>query len=61
MQTNLIYLGLDYGLAKVGLAIGSFSLSEPYKVLRYKSQEELLNNLEGILKMEKIEKMEGVG
>ncbi len=57
MQTNLTHLGVDFGRAKVGLAISSSTLAEPYKVLRYSSQEELLKNLEPILKIEKIEKI----
>ena len=38
-------IGIDFGLSKVGLAISDPSgiIALPFKVIRYKNKEELLN------------------
>lgn len=50
-------LGLDYGRAKVGIAISSGSLAEPLKTLRYSDTDKLFNQIEQILKLQKIDKI----
>ncbi|MEI6627074.1 MAG: Holliday junction resolvase RuvX [bacterium] len=53
------YLGVDYGDAKVGLAIGddSFFLASPYKVIRYKTWPGLFDVLLPVLTREGIERI----
>lgn len=50
-------LGVDWGEAKVGVAIAVGTLSEPLKVIRYKDLSTLLNELKGIIEKEKIERV----
>lgn len=51
------FLGIDYGRAKVGVAIGSGFLSEPYKVIHHKNESDLIDQIGQIVKKEKIEKI----
>src|SRR6266404_4505861 len=58
MRSNLqSYLGIDFGLSKIGVALSFGSLSEPYKTLRYKTKEELILKLKQIIEKEKVEKI----
>ncbi len=50
-------LAIDYGKRKIGLALATSSIAEPYKVIRYESEEEVLEKIEEIVKAEKIEKV----
>lgn len=47
-------LGVDYGRAKVGIAIGEGFLAEPYKVIKYKDKEFLVKQIDDIVKKEQI-------
>lgn len=51
------YLGIDYGEAKVGLAIGDDEsrLALPYKIIKNSGLNKLFNDLSDIIKTEKIE------
>ncbi len=53
MQT----LGIDFGLKKVGIAIGTGSLAEPYMVLRYSDMKILEEEIKKICDKEKVEKI----
>jgi putative Holliday junction resolvase len=53
MQT----LGIDYGKSKVGLALGTGSFAEPFKVVRYKNIDELVMQVIKVIKVEEIEKV----
>lgn len=48
------YLGIDFGLKKIGLAISEGTLASPYKVLHVKNQTDALVKTEDILKQENI-------
>lgn len=48
------YLGIDFGLKKIGLAISEGTLASPYKVLHVKNQADALIKTEDILKQENI-------
>ncbi|QQG42001.1 MAG: Holliday junction resolvase RuvX [Candidatus Woesebacteria bacterium] len=50
-------LGIDYGRAKVGLAIGVGSFAEPYDVIRYTDTNSLIEKIGEIVKVEKVEKI----
>lgn len=50
-------LGIDWGKSKVGLAFSGGSLAYPLKVIRYKTEEELINKLLITLEEENIEKI----
>lgn len=50
-------LCLDYGLAKVGVAVGSIAPTTPLDVIRYSSPEHLVRE---VLKVIKTEKPEGI-
>lgn len=50
-------LGIDYGNAKVGLAVGSGFLAEPLKVIRYKDLNNLINQIGEVIKKENISKV----
>ncbi|MFA5021302.1 MAG: Holliday junction resolvase RuvX [Patescibacteria group bacterium] len=51
------YLGIDYGEAKVGLAVGDDEshLSLPYKILKNSGRAKLLDDLAEIIKTEAVE------
>ena len=48
------YLGIDYGRAKIGLALGEIFLAEPYSVIRYTNLDVLIKQIDGIIQKEKI-------
>lgn len=50
-------LGIDYGRKKIGLAIADGSLSEPLRVIRYKDIKILSEQLQKIIRENKIEKV----
>ncbi len=50
-------LAIDFGLRKAGLARSDGKLAEPYAVLRYQTEEKLINQLKGVIKKENIEKI----
>jgi putative Holliday junction resolvase len=48
-------LGIDYGRKKMGLAIADGPLAEPLKVIRYKSEEDVLRKVVEVVEVEKVE------
>ncbi len=50
-------LGIDYGRAKVGIALGQGFLAEPYKVIRYENIDSLIKQIDAITKKENITKI----
>lgn len=50
-------LGIDYGRAKVGIALGEGFLTEPYKVIRYENVDVLIKQIDEIVKKENIARM----
>ena len=52
-------LGIDYGQAKIGLALGSTDsrLAEPWKIIRYKDIAILHEKITQLIKEERIEKV----
>ncbi|MBI3396936.1 Holliday junction resolvase RuvX [Candidatus Woesebacteria bacterium] len=51
------YLGIDFGLKKVGIAVSEGALAEPFRVIRYKDINTLIGQLIKIIKEEEIEKV----
>lgn len=51
------YLGIDFGLKKIGLAISEGVLPHPYKVIRVKNPNNSLNEIKEIIQKEKIDKI----
>ena len=54
---QLRLLGIDFGLKKVGLSISEGRIADPYKVIRYLSQEDLVKKIEKIISEEGIGKV----
>lgn len=50
-------LGIDYGKSKVGLAVSEGFLAEPFKVIKYKNDETLYDEIKRIINKEKIGKV----
>lgn len=50
-------LAIDYGQKKVGIALSTSRLTEPYKVIRFSSYNALLEEIGEIVKKERIEKL----
>ena len=50
-------LAIDYGQKKVGVALATSRLAEPYKVIRFASNTALIKELGEIIETEKIEKL----
>lgn len=50
-------LGIDYGKSKVGLAVSEGFLAEPFKVIRYKDDQVLYDEIKQIIKKEEIGKV----
>ena len=50
-------LGIDYGKVKVGLAVSTSFLAEPFRVVRGNSLEELVNNVTGIVEKFKFDEI----
>jgi putative Holliday junction resolvase len=47
-------LGIDYGLKKIGLALAEGKLAEPYRVIRFESEEEAIRKICRVAAEEKI-------
>ncbi len=50
-------LAIDYGQKKVGVALATSPLAEPYKVIRFTSSKTLIKELETIIDEEQIERL----
>jgi len=50
-------LGIDYGRAKVGLALGEAILAEPYKVIKYNNIDALIKQIDDVTRKENITKI----
>lgn len=50
-------LGIDYGRAKVGVAVSSGSLAEPLKTLRYSDTDKLFSQIKQMLQTYEISKI----
>lgn len=50
-------LAIDYGQKKVGVALATSRLAEPYKVIRFMSNKALVKELRKIIDEEKIEEL----
>lgn len=48
------YLGIDYGLKKIGLAVAEGKLAEPLTVLRVNTDEEAINKIKLLGKFDKV-------
>lgn len=53
----MITLGVDYGRAKIGLAIGTGIIAEPLKVVRVSSWEDILEQVEQVVQVEQVEQV----
>ena len=51
------YLGVDFGLRKIGLALSEGELSSPFKIIHINSLNEGIKKIEEIIEKEKIEKV----
>lgn len=53
----MVFLGIDWGKAKIGLAIGSdeVKIASPFIILNYRNIEELIMELKQIIKSESID------
>lgn len=54
---NMKLLGIDYGRAKMGLAIATSPLAQPLEVFRYKDVGEALEKIKRISEQNEIEKI----
>ena len=52
MSNQPLLLCLDFGLAKVGVAVGSLIPSAPLDVIRYSSQEQLMAAVQKVIEQE---------
>lgn len=50
-------LGIDYGRAKIGLAIGEAGFAVPLNVIRVSRWEEAIDKVEKVVKVEKVEQV----
>lgn len=52
-------LGIDFGMKKIGLAVGDdrTKLAEPLKVVKYCAEEELLKTIAGVVQLHNINKI----
>ena len=48
-------LGLDYGKKKIGLALATSILAEPYNVIHFETISEAIEKMKGVVEKEKIE------
>ena len=51
------YLGVDYGLKKVGLALSEGQIASPFKVLDTSSLKDALNKVSHIIEQEEIDRV----
>jgi putative Holliday junction resolvase len=50
-------LGIDYGKKKMGLALATSLIAEPYRVIRFSSNKGVIEEVREIIKKEQIEKV----
>ena len=50
-------MGIDFGRAKIGLAVSEGFLAEPYSVIRYEDEKELLEKIKVLVDKEQIDKV----
>lgn len=53
----MTYLGIDYGMKKVGLAISEGQIASPLKVLSIKNLEDGLNQIDLVINQEKVDRV----
>jgi putative holliday junction resolvase len=51
------FLGIDFGLRKIGLALSEGLFPKPLKVIRVNSPEKSINEIKDIVNLEKIDKI----
>lgn len=51
------YLGLDYGLKKVGLALSEGQIASPFKVIEVNSLKDAVNKISQVIDKEQIERV----
>lgn len=49
-------LGIDFGLKKVGLALSEGKLAEPFLVIKYLGEDQLIQKIKKVVEEEKIER-----
>jgi putative holliday junction resolvase len=52
--TNMKYLGIDYGLKRVGLAISEGNLASPFKVIEVNGLKDAIEKIKNIIYKEEI-------
>ena len=50
-------LGIDYGRKKIGVALGSEILAEPYAVIRFSNEKEAMEKITRIAKKEDVDRI----
>ncbi|MGB6839203.1 MAG: Holliday junction resolvase RuvX [Microgenomates group bacterium] len=50
-------LAIDYGKKKIGLSLATSMIAQPYKVIRYDSEREVLEKIAKILQKEDVEEI----
>lgn len=50
-------LGIDFGLKKIGLAISTGLLTEPYRVIGFKKKQQVYRQIKKVIENEKITKI----
>ncbi len=50
-------LGIDFGLKKIGLAVSTGLLTEPYRVIRFKKKQQVYRQIKKVIENEKITKI----
>ncbi len=50
-------LGIDFGLSKVGIALSTSPLADPYVVIKYENSSDLIKKIKEICQKEKVEKI----
>ena len=50
-------LGIDYGRKKIGLAIATTTLAEPFGVIRVESQEDAVEKIVRVVKIERVKQV----
>ena len=53
----MLILGIDYGRKKIGLSVATSPIAEPYKVIRFKSEEDMLEKLARVSKTLRVAKI----
>lgn len=56
-ETKMKTLGIDFGLRKIGLALGFDQLAQPYLVLKVKDHQQALNQIKDICQKEAVQKI----